>query len=195
MAMLTVRGLPDIHFMKAANAFVFLLAVACAPALLAQGAGEDCLVASEAGRLPDGVRAIKPAEADRKGTLRISCRAGHVSELSIRLAPGGSAQARILLVGDSEHGASLAAEGGLPKAWSSLSARRLDARTTLLTLSIAAPGQLEAGSGFSDRLGVTAAGLELDIPIHLEIVRDDPLFKDDFGPGPDPVIGQFSLVM
>lgn len=180
--------------MKAANAFVVLLAVVCAPDLLAQGGGDDCLVASEAGRLADGVLAIQPAEADRKGKVRIGCRAGQVSELSIRLAPGGSAQARILLVGDWA-AVSLAAEGSLPKAWGSLSTRRIDARTILLTFSVKAPEQIEAGSLLYDQLDVAGAGRKLEIPISLEIAGDGPLFRDEFDNKVDTVIGQFSFVM
>lgn len=188
--------------MKAVNVFFLLLAVACGPEVLAQDAGGDCLVAPEAGDLGDGVRAIEPVEAGRDANrnanrhdkVRISCRAGRVSGVSIRLSPGGSAQARIVLVGGSDHAASLAAEGGLPKEWSGLSARRINARTTVVTISITAPDQAEVGSAFSDRLSVTRAGLEFDIPINLEILDDGPLFRDEFD-NVDPVIGQFSVIL
>lgn len=180
--------------MKSVNALVLVLALACAPDLLAQEGGSDCLVASQAGRLADGVWAIEPARADGRDRIQIGCRAGQVSDVSIRLAPGSRVQVRILLVGDWDQViASLAAEGGLPEGWGSLSARRIDTRATRLTLSFTAPDHFEAGSMYSDRLSVTSAELELDIPISLEIVGGGPLFRDGFGPGPDPIMGQFSL--
>src|SRR5699024_8623194 len=141
------RGFPDIRLMKTAKALLVVLAVACAPELLARSGGDDCLVTSEAGPLADGVLAIEPRPADGTGRGGIACRAGAVSAVRIRLAPGDSAQARILLIGDQgadrEHAAALAAGSDQPLPWWRLSTRRIDARTLLVTLSIAAPAGIE----------------------------------------------------
>jgi hypothetical protein len=180
--------------MKFFKALALLLAMAWAPGGMAQDGGRDCLVASESGRLPEGVRAIEPAAGSRLERVRIACADNRVSGLSIKLVPGRSTVARILLVGGAGHAASMTG-AGLPSGWVDLSARRVGAGTTLLTFSVAAPDSAEAGSTFSDVLSVTRSGQAFDIDVSLEVLDEGPLFRDEFDVDPDPVIGQFSLVM
>ncbi|RFF32019.1 hypothetical protein [Wenzhouxiangella sediminis] len=178
--------------MKFVNALALLLAMAWAPGGVAQDGGRDCLVASESGRLPEGVRAIEPLVDSRLEVIRVACADNRVSGLTIKLVAGRSTVARILLVGGSRHAASLTG-AGLPNAWVDLSARRIGAGTTLLTLSVEAPDSAEAGSTFSDILSVKRSGREFDIDVSLEVLDEGPLFRDEFDV--DPMMGQFSLVM
>lgn len=173
---------------------VLFLAVLVIPAAVAEGEGGDCIVAldeADGRTLPQGVRAVAPGASEQRARVLFACQAGRVSGLTVRLVPGHTAEAGLVLVGLPEHTPGLISENGLPPDWRRVGVRRLDPDTVLVTLEVVAPEAAETGRVFSDQLRLGPAGEHLDVPVTLEIIDDAPLFRDEFGV--DPVIGQFSM--
>ncbi len=189
--------------MRFGQAYLLLLSVllAAVPAVADAGGG-SCVVQSGERLSQSGaprLAAIAPSSRQAPYRLSFDCRDGAVAGVQLRSIPGEAVEARFLL----NRRESAVAEIEWDEDALSSSSRILvetSGRGSEVTLRIDVPASARPGSVQSARLLVRdrQAGdddaFSLDIPLMLEIVESGPLFRDDFDPVPDPVIGQFSMV-
>lgn len=179
---------------KLRHAFsICVVVLSPAPAALA---GTDCLTTSLA--VPG--RAAAPAvqllaAKPQSAALQVSCRGDSLARLQVRLS--ASEQATVVLAVDGLVDVVAEGEDGRLTEWTRI---EFDASHPIglvpVTVGFNVPENAAAGMRLDGRLQlrVNRQGTEstIAVPLSLEVVEDQPLFRDDFGV--DPVIGQFSMV-
>lgn len=176
---------------------------ACLPLLLAVVAISDafaegrktCVVSPDAIRharvADDGVRAVAAADQQSPG-VEFACRDGGLSAVSVAIVPGQGGEIRLLAGSAFFHGQAPGAVDGSLSEWSAVTTQRRDSGGQLVILTLSVPASAKVGRVYTGRLRLGAAESGVEIPLRLEIVEEQPLFRDEFDV--DPVIGQFSLV-
>lgn len=119
-------------------------------------------------------------------SMALSCRDGRLDAFSFRVRPGDRLQLALRAPSGAGAVALVDAVESPQGPVFALRAGREDGRHTL---TVHAPEGAVAGARFSAGLE-TSAGDRLALT--LEVIEQQPLFRDDFGV--DPVIGQFSMV-
>lgn len=158
-------------------------------------AGTDCLTTSLAAPEWADAPVVQLLAADSKSAALPSCRGESLARLRVRL--GASQQVTVVLAVDGLVSAVAESEDERLTGWTRI---EFDASHRIglvpVTVGFAVPGDAAAGTRLEGRLQlrVNRQGREstVAIPLGLEVVDDQPLFRDDFGV--DPVIGQFSMV-
>jgi len=169
-----------------------LLAAVLALSAWAADEPPQCVVAPDAVAAGDGVAALRVVATGRVlgEDLGISCHGQSLAGLSLSLPVGGRRD--ITLSGAASDWRVVDADNRVI-AWAALEPSRRYPGSVVLRLSTADTDQ--AGQRFRAYLlnGDSTATASDAIPIDLEVTDEQPMFRDDFGP--DPMIGQFSLVL
>lgn len=172
-----------------------------APAV-AQDPSSACVIAAGdrvAKQGPAAVLALAPSSREAPFRLSFGCRDGSVSSLRVRSVPGQAVEARFLLVRGAADLAEIEWDDIAQSGWSRLDIQQSGGRS-VATLRIDVPGSAAPGSVRSGNLRFLNEASDQprsdsrQIPIMVEVIERGPLFRDDFDPAPDPVIGQFSAV-
>lgn len=193
-----------IALMKIGKACMLLISALflAAPAVAEEPTSSACVIAagdSVAEQGPAAVLALAPSSREEPFRLSFGCQDGSVSSLRVRSVPGQAVEARFLLVRGAADLAEIEWDDIAQSGWSQLDIQQSGGRS-VATLRIdvpgsAAPGSVRSGNlRFLNESSGSSRSDSLQIPVMVEVIDGGPLFRDDFDPAPDPVIGQFSMV-
>lgn len=169
---------------------------------VAGAAGGGCVVKpGERVAGKPSVKLLALSAPSRQAPYRLSfgCQDGAVASVQLRSIPGQAVAAQFLLVRRESAVAEIEWDENAVSGWSQFALEQ-SGEGSVVTLRIDVPESAAPGSVRSARLHFRskqagqADSFSLHIPLMIEIVESGPLFRDDFDPAPDPVIGQFSAV-
>ncbi|QOC21354.1 hypothetical protein IC757_09830 [Wenzhouxiangella sp. AB-CW3] len=135
---------------------------------------------------------------DEAGLLhRLACSRGSVERLQLRAEPGQQARVGLLLANPGPDPVLISRDMTRDAAWASdwvyleLPGAEIQPGSFLpATLVITVPDDYSPGERFEHRFGLLEGSEKLELSVALEVIREQPMFRDDFEV--DPVIGQFS---
>jgi hypothetical protein len=172
-----------------------LLAVSAVPVVVADERNA-CVISPDASRYARvadlGLRAVAPADDRRSPVIGFECRGESLSGVSVAIVPGQRSEIRLLAGSGTLAGEDLLAVGGPLSEWSLVTSQPREAGGRDVTLTLSVPASAKIGRVFSGHLRPGGAGSGVEIPLTLELIEEEPLFRDEFDV--DPVIGQFSFV-
>jgi hypothetical protein len=184
-----------------AIAAFFAVTVCLSGMALADSADSGCMSVSNALEQSNdsSVELFLAATSDESGVVsRLSCVNGSVERIALRAEPGQRAEVALVLANAGFDPALISSAMAMDAAWSSEWAHleilqgEVPAGGVLpISLVVSVPHDFVPGSRHEQRFDlVDEGGTTLAVNITLEVIEEQPMFRDGFDV--DPVLGQFS---